>query len=89
MSVCTKFQVDSSNTFGVKLWKANLTLLTSVTLKMKVTTPTSIGFLNAIKRDLRKLEQTKNDSGLTVHKEMFKVAAKEYCKSKTKSKIEY
>ena len=47
-SVCTKFQVDSSNTLGVMLQKQNLTFLTSVTLKIKVTTPKSIGFLRGI-----------------------------------------
>ena len=39
-SVCTKFQVDSSKTFGVMLRKPNLTFVTYVTLKIKVTTPT-------------------------------------------------
>ena len=48
MSVCTKFQVDSSNTFGVMLRKPNLTFVTSVTLKIKVTTPKWIGFLRSL-----------------------------------------
>ena len=41
MSVCAKFEVDSSNTFGVTLWKPKLTF---VTLKIKVTTPKWISF---------------------------------------------
>ncbi len=45
--------------------------------------------LGAIKRDLRKLEQVKNNSGLAVHELMFQAAAKDYRKAKTRRKIEY
>ena len=45
--------------------------------------------LGAIKRELRKLEHIKNSSDLTVHKQMYKVVAKEYRKARTKRKIEY
>ncbi len=37
-SVCAEFQVDSSKTFRVMLQKSNLNFVTSVTLKIKVTT---------------------------------------------------
>ena len=45
--------------------------------------------LGAIKHDLRKLEQTKNNSGLAVHKQMYQGVAKEYRRARTKCKIEY
>ncbi len=45
--------------------------------------------LSTIKRDLRKLEQLKNNSGLTVHKQMYQAATKDYRISRTKRKIEY
>ena len=48
MSVCTKFQDDSSRTFGVMLQKPDLTFLTSVTLKINVTTPKWIWFFRGI-----------------------------------------
>ena len=43
-SVCTKFQVDSSDTFRVMLQKPNFTFVTSVALKIKVTIPEQRGF---------------------------------------------
>ena len=48
MSVCTKFQVDSSKSFRVMLRKPNLTFVTSATLKIKVTTPKQIRFLGGL-----------------------------------------
>ena len=47
-SVCTKFQVDSSKTFCAMLQKLNLTFVTPVTLKIKVTTPIQIGFFRGL-----------------------------------------
>ena len=47
MSVCNKFQVNSSNTFGVMLWKPNLTFV-FVTLKIKVMSPKWIEILRSL-----------------------------------------
>ena len=48
MSVCIMFQVDSCNSVGVMLQKTNLTFVTSVTLKTKVTTQKQIAFLRGL-----------------------------------------
>ena len=38
-SICIKFEVDSSNFFGIMLSKLDLTFVTSVALKINVMTP--------------------------------------------------
>ena len=43
--VCTKFQVDGSKTFGLITQKTNFIFVTSLTLKLEVTVPNSIGSL--------------------------------------------